>query len=233
MQIQGSVAHEEGLTISIQGMLTYMAVLNTHMNNISHFGLPGFQRKQPVTTSFAEVIGKRAVQEVLDTSFGRLRQSGNPLDVCINGIGYLQRMHPNGNVELTRDGRMKLDAQGNLLSVDGKQILSSAGVPIQFSIIPGDLEKEVKITNKGEILVYSSRSGKMTSMGKLGIAAQDGSLIPDAEIQQGYVEDANVMLQNEFVQLMPNRRLFEANRQLFIIQNDTLTKSIQELGRPT
>ena len=52
----------------------------------------------------------------------------------------------------------------------------------------------------------------------------------DPKIKQGYNEYSNVALQNEFMSLMPIIRTFEANRQIFMIQNQNLQKVISQLG---
>lgn len=49
-------------------------------------------------------------------------------------------------------------------------------------------------------------------------------------MKQGYNEYSNVALQNEFISMMPVIRNFEANRQIFMIQNQNLQKVISQLG---
>ena len=52
----------------------------------------------------------------------------------------------------------------------------------------------------------------------------------DPQVKQGYNEYSNVSLQNEFISMMPIIRNFEANRQIFMIQNQNLQKVISQLG---
>lgn len=231
MVLRGYVYANDGLTISVKSMHTQMAMLNVHTDNIANFGIPGYQKKKAVLTSFAEYLGPNAVDTATETEIGRLRRSGNPLDVALNTQGYFQKLSATGAIELTRDGRFHLDKDGFLRALDEKHVLSSAGTPIRFSIIPQDLEKQVKITPSGEVQVYEPRKGNMISMGKLGVANETGVAASEIDVRQGYVEDSNVMLQDEFVAIMPLRRQFEANRQMFILQNDALSRMIQELGR--
>ena len=231
MMLQGYAYADDGLTISIKSMHTQMAMLNVHTDNIANFGIPGYQKKKAVATSFAEYLGPNAVDSVTDTEIGRIRRSGNPLDLALNTKGYFQKLNASGSVELTRDGRFQLDPNGYLRALDNKQILSSSGTPIQFSMIPKDLEKQVKVTPSGEIQVYEPKKGRMISMGKVGVANEQGVAASEVDVRQGYVEDSNVMLQEEYVAIMPLRRQFEANRQMFILQNDALSRMIQEVGR--
>jgi len=171
------------------------------------------------------------VDKSTSTEIGRIRLSGNALDFALNSQGYFQKVNPSGQVELTRDGRMMLDKQGYLLSLDGKKILSTAGQPIRFATIPQDLDKEVKVTSDGTITVYDAKKGDMVPMGKMAVVSQEGSQAAEVDVKQRYVEDSNVFLANEFVSIIPLRRQFEANRQLFILQSDGLSRMIQELGR--
>jgi len=231
MVLRGYIYDNDGMTISMKGMHTDVSILNMHTDNIANFGIPGYQRRKPVITTFAEYLGPDGVDPVVDTTIGRLRRSGRPLDVALSTKGYFQRLMPDGHIELTRDGRFELDKNGALRSLDGKPILSSSGTPVQFTVMPTNLEKEVKISPNGEIQVFIQQTGKMTSMGKLGIANEQGTPTSDVNVAQYYVEDANVMLQDEYAAMMPLRREFESNRQLFIMQNDNLSRAIQELGR--
>ena len=232
MVLQGQVNYTgDGLTISTRAMVTQLAVVNVHTDNISNFGVPGYQRKDPVVTSFAEYLGPNAIDKATSTEIGRIRQSGNPLDFALNTKGYFQKMNAAGGVELTRDGRMKLDQDGYLRALDDKKILSAAGVPLRFTTIPKDLAKQVKVSPDGTVTVFDNQQGKTIPMGRLGIVSQEGSIAAEVDVKQGYVEDSNVYLQNEFVSIIPLRRNFEANRQLFILQSDNLSRMIQELGR--
>lgn len=231
MVLKGYVYANDGMTISMKAMHTQMSLLNVHTDNIASYGVPGYQKKNPVITSFAEYLGPNAVDSATNTEIGRLRQSGNPLDVALNSQGYFQKLNAYGGVDLTRDGRFHLDQDGYLKALDGKRILSQAGLPIRFSVIPEDLDKNVEITPDGEVQVYDAKKGKAISMGTLGVANEQGAAAGKVDIKQGYVEDSNVMLQDEYMAIMPLRREFEANRQMFILQNDNLSRMIQELGR--
>lgn len=232
MELRGYVSTTgDGLSISIKGMMTPLAMYDIRSQNITNYGLPGYQKKTPVITSFAEYLGPLGVDKAVSTEIGRLRQSGQPLDCALNTKGYFQLQNADGTVELTRDGRMQMDKDGYFRALDGRHFLSMSGTPIQSSVIPTEPEKQVKITPNGDITVYNGRTGKIDFSEQLGIVSENGSVAEKIDLKQGFVEDSNVMLQEEYVAIMPLRRQFEANRQLFIIQNDTLSRMIQELGR--
>lgn len=232
MNLEGRVtAVGDGLNISTRGMITPLYVLNVHTDNISSFGVPGYQRKDPLITSFVEQLGPNGVDVATNTEVGRLRLSGNPMDLALASQGYFQRVDKSGRIELSRDGRMKLDDEGHLMSVDGKKILATDGQPIRFKKVPYNLDKELKIAEDGEVSLYDPKTAIHHKAGRIAVVTADGSIAKDVNIKQGYVEDSNVYLAKEFVSVLPLRRQFEANRQLFILQSDGLSRMIQELGR--
>jgi flagellar basal-body rod protein FlgF len=221
----------QGLGISIQGMVTPMQQLMANMTNIANYGTPGYQRVQNFQTALTEVAGPYALRTVVDQSHGRIRRSGNPLDVAINSKGYFHRLSFDGHVEPVRDGRFHLDRDGFLVSLDEKKILSANGQPIQLPYFPESIDTQLRITPTGELVLFDGRTGERDFVTRLGVFDQEGSLYTQPDLKQHYVEDSNVLLPVETTQMLPLRRTFEANKQLFVMQNDNLNKVIQELGR--
>src|SRR5262249_48698045 len=119
MVLRGSVYANDGLTISMKAMHTQMAMLNVHTDNIANYAVPGYQKKEAVVTSFAEYLGPNAVDAATNTEIGRLRRSGEPLDLALGSKGYFQRLSATGAIDLSRDGRFELDRDGYLRSLDG------------------------------------------------------------------------------------------------------------------
>ena len=70
----------------------------------------------------------------------------------------------------------------------------------------------------------------MGSVATIGVVDANGLLVMEPKVKQGYNEYSNVSLQNEFIGMMPIIRNFEANRQVFMIQNQNLQKVINQLG---
>ena len=154
--------------------------------------------------------------------------SNNPLDIAIANKGYFQIQTPNG-VKLTRDGRFKLDKDGNLLSLEDFPVLSDAGVPIKLPVIPDNIDKVV-VDSKGKVSVYDKATNKLSEAGILGVVDANGMAVMSPDIKQGYNEYSNVALQNEFLRIKPVVNNFEANRQIFLIESNNLQKVISQLG---
>jgi flagellar basal-body rod protein FlgF len=229
MTLEGRVTNiDDPMTISVRGMLTVVRLVEFHTNNIAYADTPGYQRKKAVITSFAEHLGPKGVDTAIDTSIGRIHNTLRHLDCALNTPGYFQKLHKDGRVEITRDGRFRLDKEGNLLSVDHMPILSSQGTPIKLPFVPDKLDR-IKIKVDGTIELLNPADGKTERVAQLGIAAQDGTILTDVDIRQGHVEESNVFLHEEYTGLVGQG--FQANRQMFLTQSQVLSRLIQEMGK--
>ncbi len=229
MIIRGGVNYvDKGMTASLMAMHLQSEIIAINNENITGFDKIGYQRQDPVVSSFTEFIGVHGLSKSTDDQVGRIIVSENPLDCAIATKGYFQTMDKDG-IKVTRDGRFKLDNQGNLLTLQDAQVLSNAGMPIQLPFVPEKLE-DIKINEKGEIRVFNHKTLKQEFAGTIGVVDSNGRLVSRPDIKQKFNEYSNVSLQNEFLGMMPVIRNFEANRQMFLIQNQNLTKVISQLG---
>ena len=229
MLIRGGINYvDSGMTASLMAMHLQSEIIAINNENITGFDKIGYQRQDPVVSSFTEFIGVHGLSKATDDQVGRIALSENPLDCAIAVKGYFQTMDKDG-IKITRDGRFKLDNQGNLLTLQDAQVLSNAGMPIQLPFVPEKLE-DIKINEKGEIRVFNHKTLKQEFAGTIGVVDSEGRLVARPDIKQKYNEYSNVSLQNEFLTMMPVIRNFEANRQLFLIQNQNLQKVINQLG---
>lgn len=229
MQINGGVRFcEQGMKSSIRAMHVQSEIIGMINENVAGFDKIGFQRREPVVSSFTEYIGIHGLSKTVDDQVGRIMVSKNPLDLAMATKGYFQVQTPEG-VRLTRDGRFKLDKAGNLLDLEDNPVLSDAGVPITMPVVPGNAS-EVIVNTRGKISVYDKNSNQLLDAGYLGIVDANGMAVLSPEVKQGYNEHSNVLIQNEFLAIKPVVRNFEANRQIFMIENTNLQKVIQQLG---
>ena len=229
MQIDTGVSYiEHGLKSAIKGMQISNTIVQTTNQNVLGFDKVGYQRKEIVNSSFAEFIGADAISTVTDDKVGRLTLTSNPLDLALANKGYFQIQDATG-IKLTRDGRFKLDKDGNLLTLNDGKVLGQDGLPIKSSIIPKNV-KEVVVNSKGDISVFNPQTKKLDKMGTLSIVNTDGSIVIDPQVKQGYNEYSNVSLEKEFLGMMMPLRNFDANRQMFMIESSVLSKTISQLG---
>ncbi len=229
MIINGRITYlENGINTSIRAMQVQSQLMAMTNENINGFDKVGYQRKEPVVSSFTEFLGVNGLSQTSDDKVGRIAMSGNPLDLAIATKGYFQTQSDEG-IKLTRDGRFKIDKEGNLLTLEDDLVLSNAGVPIKLHVVPDDIKK-IKVEDSGLLSVYNDKTNKLEAVATIGVVDANGALVMEPKVKQGYNEYSNVALQNEFMFLMPVIRNFEANRQLFMIQNQNLQKAISQLS---
>lgn len=229
MIINGRVSYlESGIKTSLRAMQVQSELVSMTNQNIIGFDKIGYQRQEPIVSSFTEYLGVDGLSQTVDDKVGRIMMSEKPLDFAIATKGYFQTQNENG-VKLTRDGRFKLDREGNLLTQEDHQVLSNAGMPIQLPFVPDDLKK-IKVDDSGLLSVFNDKTKKLEAVATIGVVDANGMTVMDPKVKQGYNEYSNVSLQNEFLSMMPVIRAFEANRQVFMIQNQNLQKVISQLG---
>ena len=229
MKINGGVRFcELGVRSSIRAMHVATELLGITNENVTGFDKVGYQRKEAVLSSFSEYLGVNGISKNVDEKVGRIMVSEKPLDIALANKGYFQIKTPYG-VQLTRDGRFKLDKDGTLLTLEDNKVLSDSGVPIKLHRVPEDL-KEVVVNRKGTVSVFNKQTRKLETVANLGIVDSNGMAVLSPDVKQGYNEYSNVSLQNEFLAVMPTVRNFEANRQMFIMNNTNMQKAISQLG---
>lgn len=229
MRINGGIFYNEnGLTQSIRAMHLDSELIGISNENVGGFDKIGYQRREAVVSSFAEFLGVHALSTTRDDKVGRINVSPNPLDIALANKGYFQTETKDG-IKLTRDGRFKIGKDGTLLTLEDAHVLSNAGTTIKFPFIPQDL-KQVTIDKSGKISIFDTDKNKIISVGQLGVVDTNGVMVMDPNVKQGYNEYSNVALQEEFIKMMPIMKNFDANRQMFMLQNSNLGKAISQLS---
>ncbi len=227
--INGGVTYtDKGIVQNIRAMRMQTVLMGITNDNVVGFDKVGYQRKIPVVSSFAEFIGEDAISTVTDDSVGRLGLTKNPLDVALAEKGYFQILTENG-VKLTRDGRFKMTKDGQILSLNGGKVLNDMGEPLVLPIIPEKLE-DILIDLNGVVRVLDDKTRKFVVAGTLSVVTQEGVAVLSPNVRQGFNEFSNVNLETEFMQAMQYPKTFEANRQMYQIQNANLQRVISSLG---
>lgn len=229
MAVIGGINYtERGIVQNIRAMRMQSVLMGITNENVVGFDKIGYQRKIPVVSSFAEFIGEDAISTVTDDTVGRLGLTENPLDVALAEKGYFQILTKDG-IKLTRDGRFKMNKNGEILSLDGNKVLTDMGTPLVLPVVPEKLQ-DINIDLNGVVRVLNAKTRKFETAGTLSVVTQDGLAVLNPNVRQGYNEYSNVSLQTEFMQAMPYPKTFEANRQLYMIQNSNLQRVISSLG---
>ena len=95
-------------------------------------------------------LGTRsAASEVIQTQ-GDFSQTGNPLDLTIQGQGFFQVLLPDGQTAYTRAGSFHLDGQGNLVDQDGDAVQPSIAIPTGATSVTVGSDGTVSVTLAGQ-----------------------------------------------------------------------------------
>ena len=160
MRLQGHIsASQRGLNQSIGAMHMQLELMGISQENINGFDKVGYQRKDGVISSFSEFIGIHGLSKAVDDSIGRIVRTDKPLDFALGEKGYFQALNTSGSVELSRDGRFKLNENGELLGLENQKILSAGGVPIILPFMPEKYE-DIMVDNNGKLSIFNPQTRK-------------------------------------------------------------------------
>ncbi|OOM79921.1 flagellar hook-basal body complex protein [Clostridium sp. BL-8] len=179
----------------------------------------------------------------VETAFtqGSIKSTGNSTDLAIDGRGFF--VAQDGNTEVyTRDGNFKVNEQGYLITNDGSQVLgvnnsTGAREPIyigdsKFTI---DAENNVNVAGTGaadKLLTADFQDYKsLEPLGENYITQQSPIYNAKVNVRQGYLEASNVDATAEMTKLMEIKRQFESNQKFVKMQDDTVQKAANDLGK--
>ncbi len=214
MRIKGGIDYfEPGMTSTLRAMHLQTEIFAISSENINGFDKVGYQRKEPVVSSFTEYVGIHGLSTAVDDQPGRISVSKNPLDLALSNKGYFQVLGKDG-IKLTRDGRFHYDKDGNLLTLENERVMANDGTPIVLPCVPNTPD-EITIDLSGNIKVVDRAHNKIVKAGTLSVVSTNGVAVVDPGVRQGFTEDSNVILSEEFLKAYPVRKTFDANRLMF------------------
>lgn len=228
---------------------TQQRALDAIANNIANINTPAFKRSE---VRFADVVANAADPDVvgadlrvtsdalsgvmLDEQFmlneqGSVDKTGSPMDLAIEGAGFIELMGASGQTLLWRGGTLKVDADGALTT--------AAGVPLKAGInVPRDAAA-IAIGTDGKVTATTSDGTEPVEIGRIqlvkvddpsAVMRLDGGLyrLPDdsrvtaadpgedgaGQLVQGAVERSSVVLTDEMVRMMLVQRAYAANAQI-------------------
>ena len=234
---------EPGIYVGLTGQMALQRRLDTIANNVANAGTTGF-RAENVT--FESVLSRQAIAyaNAAQTTFaqrtGPLVQTGNPLDVAIEGNAYLSIATPAGTA-LTRDGRMRIAANGELQTIEGFAVLDQGGAPLQLNPTLGSLEigRAGTVSQGGNQvgtlgLYRVPQDAQLTRGPGVGLIADKAPVavtdFTTTGLVQGHVEGSNVNAVHEMTRLIAVQRAFEAVSASLDQSDRKLSDAIRALG---
>ena len=172
---------------------------------------------------------------------GSLKSTDSSTDFAIDGRGFF--VAQNGNKEVyTRDGNFKVNQQGYLMTNDGCEVLginNTTGVkePIYVGDAKFSLDAENNINIEGTGTTDKLLTADLKNYNSLKPLGDNYTTVDTpiynatVNVKQNYLETSNVDPSAEMVKLMEVKRQFETNQKFVKMQDDTLQKAANELGR--
>lgn len=244
------------------GMETQQTNMDVIANNLANVNSAGFKKSRAdfqdilyqtvkiagsssspgveIPTGVQVGLGSRvaAVQKIFTT--GDIQQTGNDLDLAVEGSGFFQVAMPNGETAYTRAGAFKKDGTGRIVTSDGYPLYPEIVIPenaTQISIgqsgtVEAFLDGESSPTEVGtiELSRFSNPAGlkalghnlfgetPTTGAPAIGIPGENGFGI----LAQGYLEGSNVNIMEEMVNMIAGQRAYEINSKAIKTADDML-----------
>jgi flagellar basal-body rod protein FlgG len=173
---------------------------------------------------------------------GALTQTGNPLDLAVNGPGFFQVTLPDGQTGYTRDGNFSRDAQGQLVNQSGYVVAPGITIPVNATSITVSETGQVSVQLPGQVapsqvgelqLARFVNPGGLASVGgnllvQTAASGEPNASLPGTEgaglLRQFYVEASNVNVAEELVSLIQAQRAYEVNARAVTASDQMLQK---------
>jgi flagellar basal-body rod protein FlgG len=243
---------------AVTGTQAQQARIDIIANNLANIGTVGFKRiRAQFEDLFYETIssptgpgspptglqfgrGVRIVSTDHVYSGGSLRETGQSLDLAIEGDGFFAIQRLNGDVAYTRNGSFRLDVDGNLTTPSG--LLLDPPITLPTNTL------NISITEDGRVRVLQPGNPATTEVAQIqltrfqnpgGLESIGGTLLRETEssgtpttgnpaedafgrVKQGSLEESNVSIAEELVAMIIAQRAFEANTRVIAAADDML-----------
>jgi len=241
----------QAMSTAATGMQAQETQIQVIANNLANASTPGFKVSvarfqdllyvnerqagtQSSQTSFVptgESIGLGSKTAAVDQVFteGELDNTGNPLDVAVQGNGFFQVSMPDGSIAYTRDGSFRTDQNGRVVTLDGYAVLPGINVPQNAQnitigpdgTVSAQVGNQVQPTQVGQLQLMNFlnpaglqplgqnlyKQTQASGSPQSGIAGQNGF----GSIAQGFLEMPNESTVQELVGLISAQRAYEAS----------------------
>jgi flagellar basal-body rod protein FlgG len=255
------------LFIAKTGLDAQQTQLDIVSNNLANVGTAGFKKsravfedlvyqtlRQPGAQSTQQTqlptglqigTGVRPVASERIFTQGNLTQSGNQLDVAINGQGFLQVALPDGTTAYTRDGSLHQDGQGQLVTSSGYPLAPAITIPSNAQTVTIGTDGTVTITQQGQAAATQVGTLQLANfINASGLEARGENLYVETAasgtpttntpgsnglgtLKQGYVETSNVNVVEELVNMIQTQRAYEINSKAIQTSDQMLQRLTQ------
>lgn len=194
-------------------------------------------------------LGARAASNEIIFTQGSFLQTSNPLDMVVEGRGFFQVRRPTGEIAYTRSGQFQLNRDGILVTGDGDPIEPQITLPPEAQSISVAPDGTVSFSQAGQAaaqLAGQIQLAAFVNPAGLNMIGRNLFLPTDASgeptvgnpggqegigaLLQGYVEQSNVSVVEEFIGLIMSQRAYEANSKV-VRAADEMYQQINNITR--
>jgi flagellar basal-body rod protein FlgG len=222
----------EGLTSAAAGMAAQQAKLDAISNDLANASTTGYkhvrvgfrdllyqQAGRPAANGVRVGAGSAAVDAGRGWEQGALQNTGNPLDVAIQGEGFLRVRLPDGRTALTRDGGLHLDGRRRLTTSTGALVQPTLAIPAGVSA------DQISIASNGQVTANGRNIGRiqLVSVGSPEglVSVGDNAFVTSAasgaataapratSLTQGALESSNTDMADDMVQMIQAERSYQ------------------------
>jgi flagellar basal-body rod protein FlgG len=235
-----------GIYPILSGALAQERQIQVFSNNVANVNTAGFKQDEPLFRSlFSKSMGTVAPAGSTERIFvssqglktvydnGRLRRTGNPLELAIRGAGFFEVKTPQG-IRYTRNGVFHLDTQHRLVTEAGYPVMGQSG---EVKLAQGDVQVgptgiiQVNGQDAAKIKLVDFTDGQLQKVDSGLFTAQNPKPAKDAVVESGYIEESNVSALGEMVKLIQGMRMYESAQKLIQTFDQMTERAIQDVGR--
>ena len=257
------------LYTSATGMKAQELMIDNTANNLANVNTTGFRRsrvdfadlmyntlRQPGTIASGTQVsptglqignGVRVVGTTKHFSQGPAEQTGNPLDLAIEGDGFFQMKLANGELRYSRAGSLRIDSQGQLVNADGVLLEPAITIPTDVDI------SKITISTTGIVQgILSGSDSTPQELGQIqlitfrnpaGLSSEGGNMFAKTaasgdpvqgnpgdvgvgQIRQSFLENSNGEVVTELISLISAQRAYEINSRAIRAGDEMLSTSV-------
>ena len=231
--------------IALSSQIIVMRQMDVIANNLANASTTAFKGEHPLFTEYlAQAAGADSSSYVQDAgtardlSQGPITKTSNPLDLALEGDGYFAVSTPAG-VRYTRDGKLQLNAQGQITTAQGYALLDPNNNPI---FVPSDAGN-ISVAQDGTISTSEGVDGRLQvstfanpralapAANGLYVTTQQAQPATSATVAQGYLEQANIQPIVEITHLMAAEHSVVFDKDYTNSEATRISNAIDRLGK--
>jgi flagellar basal-body rod protein FlgG len=246
----------DALYVAATGLFAHQSNVETIANNVANLGTTGFKKSRvvfqdllsqaaaPTAGTSAPArhgVGVSAAQVARAFDAGELRQTDSPLDLAIQGAGFIEVLLPDGSTALTRGGTLHVSPDGHLATAEGYALKAGIAVPHdaqqltisrtgQVTALGGTNGRQAQDLGSIELVLCPNPQDLTPLGGGLYKAPEEGARLVAVQageegagtLAQGFLEASNVKMADEMVSLMMAQRAYEMSAKVMQAADEML-----------